>query len=183
MIVLGKINGFYGVRGWVKLFSHTQPREQILTYNPIYIRPAARDSRANAHGSDDNWEPIKILQRRKQGSNVLALLENIDSKEKAAEYLGFEIGIKREQLPKLKKDAYYWNDLEGLTVVDSDNNAFGKIDHMIETGANDVMVITTAGTAAEKHGQTILIPFTIDYHVLSVDLTNEVVVVDWDPDF
>lgn len=181
MILLGKINGFYGVKGWVKLFSHTQPREQIITYNPLYIRPSRKHPKWT---KDAEWQPVKLLGKRTQGSHVLAHFDNMDSKETAALFLGYDIAIPREKLPKLPDNEYYWQDLVGMTVLDNHDQLIGTIQRMLETGANDVMVVTPAPDGiVEKKEETVMIPFTVGHHVLSVDTQTREIRVDWDPNF
>jgi 16S rRNA processing protein RimM len=89
--------------------------------------------------------------------------------------IGCEIGVRREQLPPTSPGEYYWSDLEGLTVVTVQGEMLGTVDHLIETGANDVMVV---------HGERErLIPFVMQQVVVDVDLGKGEIRVDWDKDF
>lgn len=179
MVILGTINGFYGVKGWVKLFSYTNPREQILNYPTIYIRPPKKTSENHRQ-----WQAFSVSQTQVQGPHVIAQLQGVDTKEAAAPYLGYQIAVPRSELPPLPEGEYYWQDLIGLTVHDANKQMIGTVVRLMETGANDVLVVrpTRDSIAVDKQGE-ILIPFTPDQHVLSVDLQNNLIVVDWDPNF
>jgi 16S rRNA processing protein RimM len=89
--------------------------------------------------------------------------------------MGAEIAVEREQLPETGPEEYYWTDLEGLSVVCQDGTELGRIDHLMETGANDVLVVI-----GERER---LIPYIPGQVIKSVDLENGRMVVDWDPEF
>jgi len=89
--------------------------------------------------------------------------------------MGSEIGIRRDQLPDTAPGVYYWGDLQGLEVVTGDGESLGTVDHLIETGANDVLVV--------KGDRERLIPFVLQQVVTRVDLDTGTIQVDWDKDF
>jgi 16S rRNA processing protein RimM len=161
-IHLGEISGVFGVRGWVKVFSHTRPRENIVTYKVWRLGAGADKS-------------VKVLNGRRQGKGVIACLEGVNYADEARRLIGTEIYIKRSQLAKLGKDEYYWSELEGLSVVTTTGFDLGKIAWLFETGNNDVLVV--------KGDRERYIPYITDDVVISVDLQTEQMVVDWDPDF
>ena len=163
MIVVGKISGLYGVRGWCKVFSHTEPRDNILKYSPWYLR------KGNA------WQAVELLEGRQQGKGILAHLKGCDDRDAAAALIGTEVAIKPEQRASLAEDEYYWSDLIGCQVETIDGVALGHIESMMETGANDVIVV-----AGERER---LIPFVQGDVVVEVDIAARRVRVDWDPDF
>jgi len=164
LVTLGYVSGLYGVRGWVKIFSDTDPREGILSYTPWYL------------DRGKGWETWQIEQGRRQGKNVVAKLVGCDDREAAAELMKATIAVRRDQLhADLEAGEYYWTDLEGLEVVTTEGTALGRVDHLIETGANDVLVV--------KGDRERLIPFIPDQVVREVDLEDRRIVVDWDPDF
>ena len=162
-VILGRVSGLYGVKGWVKVYSDTGPRENILKYKPWYLR---------RHGE---WLPYEVEQGRLQGKGIVAKLVGCDDRDQAAELLQTEIAVLREQLPRLRSGVYYWSDLVGLAVVTTEAVELGSIDHLFETGANDVLVV--------KGDRERLIPFIKEQVVIEVDLHAGRMVVDWDPDF
>ena len=162
LVVLGRISGLYGVRGWVKLFSHTEPREQIVRYTPWLVR------------LDGQWRSMAVAGGKRHGKGVVARLEGIEDRDAAARLMNAEIAVRRDQLPELEPGDYYWADLEGLEVVTVEGVSLGRVEHLMETGANDVMVV---GGERER-----LIPYTDDA-VIAVDLEAGTIQVDWDPEF
>lgn len=162
-VVLGQIRGLYGVQGWVKVFSHTQPRGRILDYDPLYLRIRGE------------WQVVEIEEGRLQGKGVVLKLSGYDNRDVAAGLLGCDIAIRREQLPPLPAGEYYWAELKGLRVVTGDGVELGKIERLFETGANDVIVV-----AGERER---LIPFLQGKVIKRIDLEQGVMQVDWDPTF
>lgn len=162
-VVLGRINGLFGVRGWVKVFSHTEPRDNILNYNPLLVFYQGR------------WQPMKLLDGRPQGKGIVLQLEGFDDRDLAATLIGSDIAISHEQLPQLGRDEYYWTDMVGCNVVAEDGTELGELKSLFETGSNDVMVV--------KGERERLIPFLQPDVVKRVDLQARLIEVDWDPEF
>ncbi|OQW65603.1 MAG: ribosome maturation factor RimM [Proteobacteria bacterium ST_bin11] len=161
---VGQVSGVFGVKGWVKVYSFTDPRENILQYSPWILK------------KNGKIQEIKLLGGRRQGSLVVAELQGISDRDIAAELMGADILIRKEQLPKANDGEYYWADLIGLDVVNEDGCKLGKVDHLLETGANDVLVVV--------HGELErLIPFLQQSTILKIDLGDGQITVDWDPDF
>ena len=161
-ICVGRITGVQGLQGWVRVFSDTSPRENIIEYSPWMLEAEGRTTTLEVQG-------------RLQGRLVLAKLPGIETREQAAELIGSEIYIWPEQLPELDQDEYYWSDLIGMQVESTQAEVFGRVDDMLETGANDVMVI--------KGDRERLIPFVIGETVTEVDLTGRRIIVDWQADY
>jgi 16S rRNA processing protein RimM len=102
-------------------------------------------------------------------------LPGFDDRERAATLVGQQICVGRDQMPPTEEGEYYWADLEGLRVVTTGGRELGRVDRMMETGANDVMVVSG--------DRERLIPFIQGQYVKRVDLEAELIEVDWDPDF
>ena len=163
-IVLGRISGLFGVKGWIKVFSETDPREGIVEYSPWQV------------GLRGEWRSMKVEAGQRHGKNVVAKLEGIDDRDAAAALAGAEIAILRDELPAAKAGEIYWADLEGFSVRTVEGVLLGTVDYLFETGANDVLVV--------KDGKRErLIPFVRGQVVTDIDLDERVIVVDWDPEF
>ena len=162
LIEVGHILGVHGVKGQVKVFSLTSPRENIVNYNPWLIQHKGRNSQLAIKGG-------------KQGKNVVASLEGVADREQAQDMVGAKIFIRKSQLPALRQGDYYWSQLCGLEVISTEGQDFGVIDHMLETGANDVMVVQ-----GERER---LIPYVMDEVVKNIDLDKQQIIVDWDAEF
>jgi len=161
-MVLGRVSALFGVRGWVKVFSYTEPRDALLQYKELLI------------GREGIWQPAELVEGQQHGKSVIALFRGFDDRDEAAALIGAELGVHRDNLPEPGDGQYYWSDLIGLKVVHRDGTELGTIDEMLETGANDVMVV--------KGKVERLIPFVRDEIVINVDLSEGRVDVDWEWD-
>ncbi|VAW54028.1 16S rRNA processing protein RimM [hydrothermal vent metagenome] len=163
LISLGNISGVFGVKGWIKVHSFTDPREKIVEYGAWQIKHQGK------------WQEVKLSAGKRQGKTIVVKLIGLDDRDEAMLYQGDEIAIYPQQLDPLKSGEYYWHQLTGLAVLTSKGVDLGKVDHLLETGANDVLVV--------RGDRERLIPFTMGNAVISVNLQTETITVDWDPDF
>ena len=173
-LIVGKISGVYGVKGWVKVYSDTDPREGIADYNPWYIKQGG-------HGKGE-WREIRLEQGRRQAKTVIAKLEGVDDRDAAMQLTGALIAITPDQLQALSENEFYWRDLIGLRVINREGIELGTVQRLMETGANDVLVVRDEQTA-EQGGREHLVPWTPGQAVLEVDLEQGRILVDWDEDF
>ena len=162
LVILGQINGVYGVQGWVKVYSHTRPPAEILQYSPWLIKTA------------DGWHSYPLQAGKRHGQGIIAQLQGVNDRDQAAALRGAEIAIRPEQLPALPPGQYYWTQLEGLRVENLSGTNLGTVSYLFATGANDVMVVE------DDHQR--LIPYS-ETVVKQVDLEHGVIRVDWDADF
>lgn len=173
LVVIGRLTAVYGVKGWLKVFSYTDPLENFLDY---------RNCRINRNGV---WQPIEIAEGRLHGKGVVARLDGVNDREAAASFVGCDIAIPTAELPQLAPDEFYWRDLEGLqVVVDHPQRGrllLGAVDHLLETGANDVLVVKGDEHSIDQRER--LIPYLPGSVVFDIDLVARSLRVDWDPDF
>lgn len=162
-VVLGRIAGLWGVRGGLKIWSDTSPRAAICRYRPLYV------------GRDGQWRVCVPVLGREQGKGIVMQFDGIDDRDAAAPLIGCEIAVRRTQLPPAAPGEYYWTDLVGLRVETIDGIDLGRVDHLFETGSNDVVVV--------RGERERLIPFLRDEVIRSIDLDAGLMQVDWDPDF
>jgi len=169
VVVLGRFNSPFGVKGWIKVYSYTDPMENMLSYRPWLIK------------QQGEWKPVKVTSTKKQGKGLIAKLDLIETPEAARSYCEVEIAVPRSVLPKLDEGDYYWSQLEKLLVYTESGELLGRVDHLIETGANDVLVVK--GTDESVDRETRLIPYVPDQVVKQVDLNTGTLRVYWDPEF
>ena len=170
-LIIGRVSGVYGVKGWVKVFSETDPREGITAYNPWYIK-------RGAHGTGE-WREMLVEHSRRQAKTIIAKLTGVDDREAALLLTGAEIGIRPDQLQVLDEDEYYWRDLIGLRAINREGVELGTVLRLMETGANDVLVIGPGNNTGKQH----LVPWTPGEAIVDVDLELGLIQVDWDADF
>ena len=138
-LCIGKISGVFGIKGWVKVFSYTEDRKSVLDYSPWILQKA------------EQRKVFNVVTGHPQGKAIVALLEGLNNRNDAELLAGWDIFINASQLPKTEQNEYYWSDLVGLKVETTTGIHLGNVDYLIETGANDVLVV-----AGEKER---LIPF------------------------
>jgi len=163
LIVVGKISGLFGVKGWVKVYSFTEPRENILSYSPWTLKK----------GMD--VKQMTVLDGSLHGKAIVAGLAGITDRDLATALIGYEILIDANKLPKPQEGEYYWRDLIGLQVETEQGVMLGIVDYLLETGSNDVLVV--------KGERERLIPFLQGQFVKKIDLQAAKMIVDWDPEF
>lgn len=162
-ISVGKISGVFGVKGWVKVFSFTDPRENILTYSPWLLKKG------------DETKIVNVVDGQLQGKTIVAQLAGVNDRDQAASQMGWDIFISQDQLPKAAKGEYYWSELIGLNVETIDGVQLGVVDSLLETGANDVIIVQ-----GERER---CLPFLKGQTIINVDLDAGKIIVDWDPEF
>ena len=162
-VILGRVSGVFGVKGWLKVQSYTEPRDNIVGFGAWTLR---------MNGVDRAFE---VEDGHSHAGSVVAKLHGIDDRDRARDLVGADVVVVREQLPAIATGELYWTDLEGLEVQTTTGIVLGKVDHLLATGGNDVLVLDST---PER-----LIPFVAGAVVKEVDLERGLIVVDWSPDF
>ena len=158
-IVVGRINGLFGTRGWTKALSYTRPRDNLLSFDPWYLQ------------EDNGWRPYEVVAAQRHGRGLIARLGGVEDRDGAAILLRRNIAVERSQLPKVDAGEHYWVDLIGLRVVNREGEDLGAVTGLLETGANDVLEVT--GQRAR------LIPFVHGLYVDRIDHDKREITVDW----
>ncbi|NIM27681.1 MAG: ribosome maturation factor RimM [Gammaproteobacteria bacterium] len=162
-VTMGRVSGVYGVRGWLRVRSDCEPAEGLLGYSPWQLKTAG------------GWRSHALEGGRAHGSGLVAKLAEVDDRDQARTLVGADIAVDRSQLAPLADDEYYWSDLIGLEVVTREGTSLGRVTGLMETGANDVLVLSG--------DRERLVPFIRDQVVVRVDREAGRIEVDWDPDF
>ena len=162
LVIIGKIISAYGIKGWVKIRPFTETAKNFIHYKIQFLSRNQKD-----------WNRVEIKETKIQGQDVIADIGLID-RDQSISHKGYFFAIERDQLPQLPEDEFYWDDLIGLNVIDVDLVDLGKVIGLIETGANDVLVVSG--------DRERLIPY-IPQVIKKVDTHNQVIEVDWDKEF
>ncbi len=158
VVVLGRVTGTFGVEGWVKIESYTDPPSNILGYAGVLV------------GHSGEWTPIEMEGGRVTGKGVLGKFKGIDTPEVARTLVRKEIGLKRSDLPPLEPGEFYWSDLEGLDAESPTGEKLGRVDHFRSTPAGTLIVV--------RGERELWIPF-VKERIVKVDLTAGRIVLDW----
>jgi 16S rRNA processing protein RimM len=164
MVVMGRVTAPFGVKGWVKVYALTAQLGNLLDYPVWWL------------GHEGDWREMRIAAAKVQGNTLVAQFAGIEDREAAVALKGLDVAVPREQLPGAAEGEFYWADLIGLRVVNTEQHEFGRVVRMMQTGANDVLVV------AGDNGDETLIPF-IAGAVRQVDLAAGMISVDWGRDY
>lgn len=167
--MIGQITSVFGVKGWLKVYSYTDPKDGILEYRDWTLVHNGQRTAA------------RLEEGRRQGQGIVVRLKGIDDREVARSYSGANITVPTTELPELPDGEFYWHQLESLTVVTVNGECLGRVDHMIETGSNDVLVVRATDESIDQRER--LIPYLPGQAVRSVNLAEGSISVDWDPEF
>jgi 16S rRNA processing protein RimM len=166
MVILGRLGAPWGVKGWIKVNSYTDPPAAILDYPVWHVGRA-----------DGSWESVRLRTGRAHGTgrSVVVELDGVASPEDARRYVSRDVGLPRSQLPEPAPGEYYWDDLVGCRVATVDGVELGVVSHFHEFPANPVMAVRGAG----RERWVPLAP----RHLKRVDLAARRIVVDWDAEY
>jgi len=162
LVIIGKIISAYGIKGWVKIRPFTETAKNFIQYKTQFLSRNQKD-----------WNRVEIKEIKIQGQDLIADI-GLTDRDQSISYKGYFLAIARNQLPQLPEDEFYWDDLIGLKVIDVDREDLGKVVGLIETGANDVLVVSG--------DRERLIPY-IPQVIKKVDTHNQLIEVDWDKEF
>jgi 16S rRNA processing protein RimM len=160
-VVLGRIGAPFGVRGWVKVQSYTDPPEGVVNYLPWDL---ARN------GSLGAWA---VMDWKAAGGQLAVRLEGVDTREAAQALTGAEVRVERAALPPTAPGVYYWDDLVGLEAATPDGVPLGLVAGILELPAHPVLVL--------RGDRERLVPL-VPERLVDVDLGNRRLTLDWHPD-
>ena len=169
-VTLGKVGAVYGIKGWLKIHSFTDDHEAILDYFPWSLKLGSK------------IQSVDITDWRKHNNGLVVKVAGIDDRDIAQKLVGSEIFVSEEALSDLPEGEFYWRDLIGMAVVTDKGYDLGQVSDIMETGANDVLVVK----ANLKDGfgkKERLIPYLMDQVILSISAEDKQICVDWDPGF
>ena len=170
-LTVGKITGCYGIKGWVRIHSYTEPMENFLGFGKWLLKRR------------DGEVPVVFDSGKRHGKGLVAHIDGVDDRTAAEAFKGLEVLVEAESLPRLDDGEFYWHQLEGLQVWcrDGDESVLlGEVDHLLDTGANDVLVLKPCEGSIDDRER--LIPYLVDDVVTRVDTEAGVMEVDWFPD-
>ncbi len=169
-IVLGKVGAVYGIKGWLKIHSFTGDTDAILDYFPWSLKLG------------NNTQTVEITDWRKHNKGLIVKVAKVDDRDEAQALVGSEILVNEATLPDLPQGDFYWRDLIGMSVMTTKGYDLGVVSDMMETGANDVLVVKANLNDGFSKKER-LIPYLFEEVVESVSIENKQICVDWDPGF
>ena len=170
-LAIGRIVDVYGLKGWVKIRSFTEPETNFLNYSHCFYQDGKQ------------WKPLKLEHGKIHGKGLVVKFAGFDDRTAAEALLKLDLVVKSSELPALDAGEYYWHQLEKLDVYavsETEEKWLGRIDHLLETGSNDVLVVKPCEGSIDKRER--LLPYRPEV-VVKVDIPSKKMLVDWDIDF
>jgi 16S rRNA processing protein RimM len=161
-IVMGRIAAPFGIKGWVKVQPYSEDPGTLMDFESWRI----------GRGELQTYYAVEAAQGH--GKALVAKLAGIEDRDAAYALRGQEISVAKSALPPPEENEFYWSDLIGLKVVNREGIELGRVDNLMESGANDLLVVK--GT--REH----LIPFVAAF-VGKIDLAGKTIEVDWGEDY
>ena len=169
LVVLGQFGKIHGLKGWLKLNSFTTPPENILDYPQLLAV------------IDQNQKTFKIDQFRRQPKGLLVHVDGYNDPESARQLTGVELSVMADTMPESIIGEFYWHQLLGMKVVNQQAELFGQVTKLMETGANDVLVIAPTEDSLDDRER--LVPYLVDTVIVAVDLDGSTIMVNWESDY
>ncbi|HWJ04443.1 MAG TPA: ribosome maturation factor RimM [Steroidobacteraceae bacterium] len=161
-VVLGRVGAPFGVQGWVKVTSFTEPASGIADY--------ARWTLVR----DDAKREVRVLESKRAGQSVAVRLEGVETREAAQALNGFEVQVDRSELPEPGPKEHYLHDLVGLEAVNRDGVALGQVEGFLDLPAHPVAVL--------RQGKLERLVPMVPERLVAVDLEAGRLTFDWHPD-
>jgi len=159
LIEVGIVGAPFGVRGWVKLRSYTEPPDRLLEHRSLQLRVGGA------------WRAYRIEASGRSGGQLTVKLDGVRDRDEAQALRGAAVGVPRSELPPRDAKDFYRADLIGCEVVNLAGVRLGVVAHFVEQPAHALMVV--------RGEQEYWVP-AVPRHLRRVDLQARRVVVDWD---
>jgi len=159
---MGRIAAPFGIKGWIKVQPYSEDPGTLMDFASWRLGRGEQQAHYSVEAVQDH------------GKALVAKLAGIDDRDAAYALRGQAISVAKRDLPPPEENEFYWSDLIGLTVVNREGAELGKVDSLMEGGANDLLVVK----GAREH----LIPFVAAF-VGKVDLAGGTIEVDWGEDY
>ncbi|RZO79088.1 MAG: 16S rRNA processing protein RimM [Halieaceae bacterium] len=172
-LILADIVGAYGIKGWVRLRVRLDDPNLLLTLPNLQLASSSK-------APSTSTQSVTVQALKRQGKGFIACLDGVTDRTAAEALRGLEIQVATAAFPAAPDDEVYWRDLEGLEVwctEEGSRSLLGKVKTLLETGANDVLVIAPCEGSIDD--QEHLVPWIPDEVVTRIDLSDGRIEVDW----
>jgi 16S rRNA processing protein RimM len=176
MVVLGRVTGAYGVKGWLRILPLGDDPLSWKAVGTWWLSPSPGTATKTDRRSVPTWHPYTPSQCRLHGGELVAQLKEVADRDAAEALKGALFGVPRAAMPEPEDGTFYWGDLIGLTVIASGGAVLGRVDRLMETGANDVLAVI------DESGRESLLPFVAAV-IKRVDLAAGRIEADWDAEW
>ena len=182
-LTLATVLGAYGIKGWVRLWVNLEDPSALTHLSPLTLHKPSGHKPAGHQPSDvpaPAARPVIIEALQRQGKGYTARLSGVEDRTAAEALKGSDIRMPTAQFPQADDGDFYWRDLEGLQVWCEEGESrllLGIVQRLLETGANDVLVVTPSEGSIDDRER--LIPWLPDEVIKQVDLQEKTITVSW----
>ena len=182
-LTLATVLGAYGIKGWVRLWVNLEDPSALRHLSPLTLHKPSGHKPAGHQPSDvpaPAARPVIIEALQRQGKGYTARLSGVEDRTAAEALKGSDIRMPTAQFPQADDGDFYWRDLEGLQVWCEEGESrllLGIVQRLLETGANDVLVVTPSEGSIDDRER--LIPWLPDEVIKQVDLQERTIAVSW----
>ena len=183
VLTLATVLGAYGIKGWVRLWVNLEDPSALTHLSPLTLHKPSGHKPAGHQPSDvpaPAARPVIIEALQRQGKGYTARLSGVEDRTAAEALKGSDIRMPTAQFPQADDGDFYWRDLEGLQVWCEEGESrllLGIVQRLLETGANDVLVVTPSEGSIDDRER--LIPWLADEVIKQVDLQERTIAVSW----
>ena len=165
-ILLGKLGKPHGVKGFLYIHYYGEDPNKLYDYEGLLL---------------DDGTLVKVDKLLLQKDRVILKFLETNSRNDAEKLRDKELFIKEDSLPVLENNQAYYFELEGLNVKNLDNVDLGRVKEILETNANDVLVIEPTKSSVDEKER--LVPYVKNNVVKEINKTDKTILIDWSEDY
>ena len=165
-VPLGIFGKPFGIKGFIYLNYYGDVKENIKNFDNLFLE-------------DESLISIKETISKKD--RLCVKLDKVESRDQAESYRDKEIYAYEKSFPSLPQGEFYWFQLEGLNVKNERGEILGYVDHLMPTGANDVLSLKPNQDSLDNKER--LIPFMKEETIIKVNLEEKLIYVKWPSDY
>lgn len=164
LVTVGRVGAPHGIGGALKLQLFLEDSDQVFQFKAWHFH----------FPEQAQFVPFHDFTLQEKGGQVYIHFNATKDRDQARQFTHTLLAVPRTELTILGPDEFYWSDLEGLSVYNQIGKRLGVVDHLIATGANDVLVLKTDADTE------VLIPYVRPHIVLDINLQTQKMIVDWE---
>ncbi len=166
MILLGKLGKPHGVKGYLYFHYYGDDVNNLDSYDSFQTQDGLN---------------LKLEKKFEKSDRLIIKFESYNDRNSIEELRNKDIYILESDMPELDSGEYYLYQLEGLTVHNLQGVNLGKVDGILGTKSNEVLVVESTNVSIDDKQR--LIPYLKPSVVKNIELEDSVVIVDWPEDF
>ena len=179
LIELGAIQDAQGLQGQIKVRPNAADPVALLSCKEIWLSLIPRRTAGVSTSQEQaSLRAYQVKQAKMHSGTVVMALDGVVDRDQALALKGARILVGREAFPRVEDNSYYWVDLIGCQARNLQDQCLGEVLDVTENGAHGVIAIGDPVSNTVKQ----LVPFVKEV-VQSVDLSQQVITLDWQADW